>query len=198
MRSWCLILGRVRPASGKPDLAGYQGFSLVELMVSILIFSIAATTLLFSVNIATLGTRRARALTDVQEIVSRDLNWMRWYGKAWRCVRGSYSTCTTQSASGILSYQSGSCASLVSDFLNSASVVSAQPARPFPIPSILNNQQVIASVEGFDLVRSISLSTVSSQTFLPQSVFVTYAYAGQSSFNKTSSVLLSAGSWCSA
>jgi prepilin-type N-terminal cleavage/methylation domain-containing protein len=198
MRSWCPIRRRVPYAGGKPDVAAHQGFSLVEVMVSILILSTAATTLLFSSNIASLGTQRARALADVQEIVSRDLNWMRWYGKAWRCARGSYSTCTTQSASGILSYQSASCASLVPDFLNSASVVSTQPARPFPVPNALPSQQIIASVNGFDLVRSIRLPTSTSQSFLPQSIVITYFYAGQTAFNKTSSVLLSAGSWCSA
>ena len=176
------------------------GFTLVELLVSVVILGVATGVIVQASNIATSSTRRGNAITEVQSLVSRDLNWIRWYAKAWNCVTGSYATCSTQSATAILRYdEDQACATVVTDFLSAAANGArdiGNPPRPFAVPSTVGTEQVLQAVNGTNLTRTITVPASSSGSALPQSVQITYAYPGQPAYNRSSSVLIQAGSWC--
>lgn len=189
---------QARLCSKRLSLAG--GFTLIELLVSVVILGAAVAVIAQASNIVTASTRRGNALTEVQNLVSRDLNWIRWYAKAWNCTTGSYATCTTQSASAILRYNDTQlCATLVATFLQDAANgarANDNPPRPFPIPNTAGTAQVLQAVNGTNLSRTIAIPASTSGTALPQSVQITYTYPGQPPYNRASSVLIQAGGWC--
>jgi prepilin-type N-terminal cleavage/methylation domain-containing protein len=168
------------------------GFTLVELLVSVVVLGIATGALVQASNIALSSSRRSTAITEVQNLVNRDLKWLRWYGKAWNCASGSFATCTNQSPSALLRYSPQACSTIVANFLTDAAAANVTPSRPYAVPVALNQNQTLESVNGTPLIRTIRSAGASTN----QSLLVEYSYAGQTPFNRLGSVLIEAGSWC--
>jgi len=180
-------------------------FTLVELLVSVVVLGIAAGAIVQASNIALSSSKRSGSTTEVQNLVSRDLNWLRWYGKAWNCTSGSYATCVNQSPSTVLRYDDNqACSTLVANFLTAASNANLEgddpnrpfPPRPFPVPSAAGTAQQLQVVNGTPLTRTIRLATTSVASAQPRSVEVAYSYGGQPPFERFASVLIQAGGWC--
>jgi prepilin-type N-terminal cleavage/methylation domain-containing protein len=169
-----------------------NGFTLVELLVAVVVLGIATGALVQASNIALTSNRRSTATTDVQNIVSRDLQWLRWYGKAWNCATGSFSTCPSPSPSALLRYTPLACSTITASFLTAAASADVTPSRPYAVPVALNQAQTLETVNGTPLVRTIRSAGASTN----QSLLVDYSYAGQTPFNRLGSVLIEAGSWC--
>jgi prepilin-type N-terminal cleavage/methylation domain-containing protein len=173
-----------------------RGFTLVEVLVSAVILVVGLITIIQVSNITITGMRSAAARTEVDGLVSRDLNWLSWYAKAWNCTAGSYATCTAQSQSGILRYSvAQACSSLAANFLTAASAVAVGagvPPKPFPVPAAAGDAQVLQSVEGVNLTRTIALSASPR----PERLEVAYTYPGPPVIQRSSSVLIQAGGWC--
>ncbi len=183
---------QLRRLAAKPCL----GFTLVEVLVSAVILALGLITIIQATNISIAGIRSAAARTEVDGLVSRDLNWISWYAKAWNCTTGSYATCNTQSQSGILRYSvAQACSTLAANFLTAASAVAvgaSVPPKPFPVPAAAGVAQVLQAVEGVNLTRTIVLSSSPR----PERLEVTYAYPGPPAIERSSSVLIQAGGWC--
>jgi len=175
------------------NLGLVAGFTLVELLVSVVILGIATGALVQASNIALSSSRRSTAITEVQNLVNRDLKWLRWYGKAWNCASGSFATCTNQSPSALLRYTQQACSTIPTGFLTAAAAVNnVTPSRPYAVPAALNQNQTLETVNGIPLIRTIRSAGASTN----QSLLVEYSYAGQTPFNRLGSVLIEAGSWC--
>ena len=183
---------QLRRLAGQPR----RGFTLVEILVSAVILAVGLIPLIQATNVTITGIRSAAARTEVDELVSRDLNWISWYAKAWNCTTGSYATCTTQSQSGILRYNvAQACSTLAANFLTSASTVAVGagvPPKPFPVPAAAGDAQVLQVFEGLSLARTIALSASPR----PERLEVTYTYPGPPAIQRSSSVLIQAGGWC--
>ena len=172
------------------------GFTLVEVLVSAVILAVGLITIIQATNITIASMRSDAARTEVDALVSRDLNWISWYASAWNCTTGSYATCTTRSQSGILRYNvAQACSSLAANFLTAASAVAVRvgvPPRPFPVPAAAGVAQVLQAVEGVNITRTIALS----DSPRPERLEVTYTYPGTPAIQRSSSVLIQAGGWC--
>jgi prepilin-type N-terminal cleavage/methylation domain-containing protein len=189
-------------------VSSIRAFTLAELLVSVVILGVATGAIVQASNIALTSSKRSSSAADIQNLVSLDLNWLRWYGKAWNCESGSYATCTTNlSTTSVLSYpENQSCATLVSRFLNAASSADLAtaapdrtfPVRPFPVPSSPGSTQLLQEVNGVPLNRIIRMSSSSGATAQPRSLEVLYTYAGQPPIQRFASVLIQAGGWCDA
>jgi len=173
-----------------------RGFTLVEVLVSAVILAVGLIAIIQASNITIASMRSDAARTEVDALVSRDLNWIKWYANAWNCTTGSYATCTTQSQSGILRYKvSQVCSTLAANFLTAASadaVGVGVPPRPFPVPAAAGVAQVLQAVEGGNITRTIALSASPR----PERLEVTYTYPGPPAIQRSSSVLIQAGGWC--
>lgn len=165
-----------------------QAFTLVEVLVSAVILTVGVIAIIQASNITVSSAQNADARTQVDALVSRDLNWLSWYAKTWN--RSSISP------SGILRYNtSQSCANLASDFLSAASAVplgSGDPPKPFPVPASTGTGQVLQSVRAVNLTRVIKTSSSPS----PERLEVTYTYPGSPAIERSASVLIQAGGWC--
>jgi len=173
-----------------------RGFTLVEVLVSAVILAVGLIPIIQASNITIASMRSDAASTEVDALVSRDLNWISWYAKAWNCTTGSYATCTTQTQSGILRYNSAqACSTLAANFLTAASAFAVGvgvPPRPFPVPAAAGVAQVLQAVEGVNITRTIALSASPR----PERLEVTYTYPGPPAIQRSSSVLIQAGGWC--
>jgi hypothetical protein len=169
---------------------------LVEVLVSAVILAVGLIPIIQASNITIASMRSDTAGTEVDALVSRDLNWIRWYANAWNCTTGSYVTCTTQSQSSILRYNAAqACSTLAANFLTAASAVAVGvgvPPRPFPVPAAAGVAQVLQAVEGGNITRTIALSASPR----PERLEVTYTYPGPPAIQRSSSVLIQAGGWC--
>ena len=172
------------------------GFTLVEVLVSAVILAVGLIAIIQASNITIRGIRSAAARTEVDGLVSRDLNWLSWYAKAWNCTTGSYATCASPSQSRILRYNDDqACSTLAVNFLSAANALlvgAGFPPKPFPVPAAAEVAQVLQAVEGVNLTRTIKLSN----SLRPERLEVTYAYPGPPAIERSSSVLIQAGGWC--
>ena len=172
------------------------GFTLVEVLVSAVILAVGLIPIIQASNITIASMRSDAARTEVDALVSRDLNWISWYASAWNCTTGSYATCTTRSQSGILRYNvAQACSSLAANFLTAASAVAVGvgvPPKPFPVPAAAGDVQVLQALEGVNLTRTIA----PSGSRRPKRLEVTYTYPGTPAIERSSSVLIQAGGWC--
>lgn len=175
-----------------------RGFTLTEMLVAVAIMGIATGAIVQASNIAFSASKKSNSGSEIQNVVSRDLNWLRWYGNAWNCEAGSYSTCTTSSPSTVLRYSTTqACSTLVANFLKSAASFNATDVpRPFVVPSTTGTAQELAVINGTPLKRTISLPSGAVATAQPRSVEVIYSYAGQPAVERFASVLIQAGGWC--
>lgn len=190
-----LPLNKIKVRVCSPPSAG---FTLVEMLVAVVIMGIAAGAIVQASNIAFSATKKSNSGSEIQNVVSRDLNWLRWYGNAWNCESGSYSTCTTSSPNSVLRYSTAqACSTLVPNFLNSANSYNLTVVpRPFPIPSATGTAQALKVINGTPLTRTIRLPTGAVASAQPRSVEVIYSYAGQPAVERFASVLIQAGGWC--
>lgn len=174
------------------------GFTLVEMLVAVVILGIATGAIVQASNIAFSASKKSNSGSEIQNVVSRDLNWLRWYGNAWNCEAGSYSTCITSSPNTVLRYSSGqSCSTLVASFLSAAASFNRTDVpRPFPIPSTTGTAQELEVINGTPLTRTVRLPSGAVASAQPRSVEVIYSYAGQPPVERFASVLIQAGGWC--
>ncbi|QVL52372.1 MAG: hypothetical protein KFB97_13210 [Cyanobium sp. M30B3] len=168
------------------------------MLVAVVIMGIAAGAIVQASNIAFSASKRSNSGSEIQNVVSRDLNWLRWYGNAWNCEAGSYSTCTTSSPNSVLRYSTTQeCSTLVEDFLkDAASFDRTDLPRPFPIPSTAGTAQALEEINGTQLTRTIRLPSGAVDSAQSRSVEVIYNYAGQPAVDRFASVLIQAGGWC--
>ena len=171
------------------------GITLVELMVSGAILSVATVLIAQTTNLATASSRRGDALTQVQTLINRDLNWLRGYAHTWNCRSGCGANPSAPLRYGNLDATPIACSTLVTTFLSAAAADTGTPTRPFPIPTTLNTSQVLQVANGGNLSRSISLPSGTTGS-LPQSLVVSYSYGGSPAFERRGSLLIQAGSWC--
>ena len=167
------------------------GITLVELMVSVVILSLATVVIAQTTNLATASSRRGDALTQAQTLINRDLNWLRGYANTWNCESG----CPSANPSAPLRFTPLSCDKLVKDFLKAAAADTGTPTRPFQIPTTLNTYEVLQAANGGNLSRSISIPSGTTEP-LAQSLVVSYSYGGSPAFERRGSLLIQAGSWC--
>ena len=171
-----LRVGGCRPGEGRDT---DSGFTLVELLVCLVIMAVAIAAAVQLSNIA-VSSGRGNASAAVRNLISNDLNWLRWYAKTWRCLDG----CTDATSNLLLRYTAGSCSTLGTDFI-SAAASAPRPPRPY---AIAQGSQNLTVVNGSALTRTISVSG--------QNLLVTYQYAGNPPIDRFSSVLIQAGGWC--
>jgi hypothetical protein len=164
----------------------------VELMVSGAILSVATVLIAQTTNLATASSRRGDALTQVQTLINRDLNWLRGYAHTWNCRSGCGANPSAPLRYGNLDTTPIACSTVVTSFLSAAADT---PTRPFPIPTTPNTSQVLQVANGGNLSRSISLPSGTTGS-LHQSLVVSYSYEGSPAFKRRGSLLIQAGSWC--
>lgn len=168
-----------------------EGFTLIELLVAVLLLTGGGLLVAQTTRISLSSSSNASTLTDIRNAVSRDLNWIRWYAKAWNVAPQAT----------ILQYTSVRCNTLVANFIVDASQSvpptseSAAPPRPNPIPATAGTSQTLQTLNGNTLSRTINPRPTSSGS-LPKSILVSYVYNGNPAFTVESSVLIDAAGWC--
>lgn len=167
---------RVRNRSGNV-VHFLGGFTLVELMVSVVIMSVAVATAVQLSNIALSGGR-GNASAEVRNLIRRDLNWLKWFSKDWNCTAG----CKADTANSLLVYKEVSCTNLPTSFLDAAD---KEASKPFPV--VIGNR-TLQSVNGAKLDREITLSGYN--------LLIKYTYPGQPPIDRFSSVRIQAAESC--
>jgi prepilin-type N-terminal cleavage/methylation domain-containing protein len=179
-------LERLIPKTRAFVTRGYTGFTLVELLVSVVIMGIAIASAVQLSNIALSGSR-GNASAEVRNLIRRDLNWLTWYSKAWKCAEG----CTPSTANQLLEYNvtSATCNSIAPLFRSGEGEVAAYSTRPFPDASLTSDGKVeIQKVNGVALTRVIEESG--------KTLLITYEYLGQPRIDRFSSVRIQAAESC--
>jgi hypothetical protein len=155
-------------------------------MVSVVIMGVAIASAVQLSNIAFSGGR-GNASAEVRNLIRRDLNWITWYSKAWKCAEG----CAPSTANQLLKYNvtDATCNSIVPLFRSGDGEVAAYLTRPFPDASLTSDGKVeIQKVNGVALTRAIEQSG--------KTLLITYEYLAQPRIDRFSSVRIQAADWC--
>lgn len=177
--------------------ASTQGLTLLELLTTVSILAAAVPLVVQTARISLFGTRNGNSLVEIKSLVSKDLNWIRWYAKTWNCAAGSYCS-APNSGSSVLRYNSRTCSTLISEFLADAASqqrLAESPTRPYPIPSQDGSSQVLQVIANANITRTIQ-SRPTANGSSAKSLLISYNYSGEPAFQRMSSVLIEAGGWC--
>jgi hypothetical protein len=169
---------------------------LVELLVSVVILSLAARVVVQGTNIASNSSRSSRKVTQISTLINRDLKWLGWYAQAWKCEAGA---CMVLPQPGVsLRYTSVPCNEVIARFILDASTQVTNPTRAFPIPNVVptNSLPNVATLTLDEDGTSVQVTrTIRRSNTASISLEVTHTHADPP-VNRFASVLIKAGSWC--
>lgn len=182
------------------------GFSIVEIVLAIVIGSLALAGTISAFSSHLVAGKRASDRTIVEEAIARDTGWIRNYAKIWKMQSGPYNltnaqTYTTDSfaSSPYISYSpdsgGSSCSTgLAASFLADAETVTGlTPARPFSLQS--------SSISLSKTITGVSLSRAISYTNPYNTITITYSLSGGApasslGISRQTSVYIEAAAWC--
>lgn len=181
------------------------GFTILEALVAVLIASSAIALVVPTFIRQLQAGSEASNLSQVEAVVSRDLDWISDYARWWRLRSGPYNITATiaQLPSGVAYTTSPEvvylppadrCAAgtLANGFQAALASVATNPARPYAIDATSTAAATLATLNGITVQRSL---TPSGSTLR-----VAYSLAGEPAaslrFLRQASVLIEASAWC--
>lgn len=190
-----------------------RGFSILEILLSIVIASIAVGATINAFNsILRIGSKSATR-NSIEEVIGSDLGWIRSYAKAWKLKSGPYNHTTaitktdTYTNSPYLEYDPNagvsSCSSgLAASFISDASSVNLTPSRPQPIPEASGSSQSLAlpsflKQSGHSVSRTITFDSAPNSTTIRITYSIAGPFANDLGISRQAEIYLEAASWCS-
>lgn len=192
-------------------LENRRGFSLVEVILAVVIASIAISGTINAFNAFLIAGVRAVDRNTIEQIINEDLGWIKGYAAAWKMKSGpyNYSTAITKTSSfttsPYVSYAppetgTNSCTSgLGAEFLADAAAVTMTPARPQPIPTSANTAQTLtlpSGSSGYSIKRTISYGSGAQANRIDIHYAITGDKATSLGISRETAIYLEAAAWC--
>ena len=191
--------------------AKIRGFSLVEVILAVVIASIAISGTISAFNSFLTAGVRAVDRNTIEQVINEDLGWIKSYATAWKMKSGpyNYSTAITKTSSfttsPYVSYAppetgTNNCTSrLGAEFLADAATVTMIPARPQTIPTTANSGQILtlpSGASGYSITRTIGYGSGAQANRMNITYTISGSKAANLGISRETAIYLEAAAWC--